>query len=163
MSRLSHLGLAIVMSLVGFGCTGSSTPTAVGAVENDAILLMDANGLIVEQNSNADGQYIRIQNYTSNADGYVMKEGEYFIEVLSGGQAPDESGFKTEFTTTEPVELFGKQILYGKERQPVGDSPKLGIGYLKTTGTRTEIRVLADTASGIEAGTSLVSQIRFKD
>ncbi len=165
MRRIFAASVALFgIATIGAGCTTPSTPPVTGSIENASILLMDGTGhYITERNAENNGEYLRIQNFDPQDDTGKLQEREYILEIRSGGQAPTVEAFTNAFESTESGELGGIVVMYGKDYIESDTDPNQGVGYLKTSGTPVEIIILADTATGIQNGTAIAHQIRFKD
>lgn len=105
----------------------------------------------------------RIQNFTPDNDLYMLKDGEYSIEIIININDEDypysEETFRGEYKTVEESDFNGTPALYGIDRLPAGDSGP-GVGYYIPD--TMIIGIYSESASGIASAKDLLKNLKLK-
>ena len=135
-----------------------SHPEGSVLISNDYFLLQVPGELYKDE---IEGS-ARFQNYEATEEPYVLKDGEYYVEIFYGDNA-SEQAFKNLYKTIGSATLSGKTLQHGSEKIVMGDGNN-GEGYLaKVSGDYVLINISGESESGIENAMAILSTIEWKE
>jgi hypothetical protein len=99
---------------------------------------------------------LRVQNFVATGDGYVLRDGEFFIEVYFGGDLTEEV-FREQYGTQSEQVFQDLVVVRGDDRVAGGETETGGYGYFAefVDGT-VAIHIYSPSQAGVDAASALL-------